>query len=98
MKHIDRNTISKLEELPNVGKTIAKYLRRLGITKPAHLIHKDPYEIYELFCKQTDKKADPCLLDVFISIVEFMKYGAVKPWWEYTDKRKKDLIKKTPPK
>ncbi len=40
MKNPDRKTVSKLEELPNIGKAIAGDLRLVGIQRPQELIGK----------------------------------------------------------
>ena len=40
MKNPDRNTVSKLDALPNIGKTIAKDLELIGIDHPKKLVEK----------------------------------------------------------
>lgn len=34
---------------------------------------------------------DPCLLDVFIAVVEFVNGGRARSWWEFTSERKRRL-------
>lgn len=80
-----------LEELPNVGRSIAGNLRLIGITKPKQLRGRDPYKLYKKLCVATRKRQDPCVLDVFISIVRFMDGAPAKPWWHYTAERKRAM-------
>lgn len=89
MKNIIRENISKLEDLPNVGKAIARDLKRIGITEPDQLEGRDPFLMYDQLCEKMGKKQYPCVLDVFMSIVSFMEGGPVLPWWEFTSERKK---------
>jgi len=89
MKSPDRQTVSRLEALPNIGKAIANDLRLIGIDHPKKLIGKDPFKLYENLCVKTGKRQDPCVLDVFMSVVHFMNGGDPLPWWSFTEKRKK---------
>ena len=88
MKNPDRETVSRLEELPNIGKSIAGDLRSIGIDHPRKLIGKNPFKLYEKLCAKTGKRHDPCVIDVFLSVVHFMEGGDSLPWWMFTRKRK----------
>ncbi len=88
---VNRNQIANLTDLPNIGKTIAATLALIEIEKPEQLIGRDPYEMYDELSAVTGKRYDPCLLDVFISIVDFINGGEPKPWWTYTKQRKNKL-------
>ena len=88
MKNPDRDAVSKLEELPNIGKSIARYLLLLGINNPKQLVHQDPFKMYKLLCEKTNRRIDPCVLDVFMSAVDFMEGKEPRPWWKYTKQRK----------
>ena len=81
--------MARLDELPNIGKAMAGHLQSVGIDHPWELIGKDPMELYEKLCSRTEKKVDPCAIDVFISAIDFMEGGDPHPWWSFTDKRKK---------
>ena len=70
MKNPNRDTISHLEELPNVGKAMAELLRLSGIDQPAQLIDKEPLVLYDQLCLVTGKRYDPCVIDVFMSLLE----------------------------
>lgn len=92
MKIPDRNTVTKLEELPNIGRVISKYINLIGIETPQMLIGQNPYDLYEKLCEKTGKKFDPCLLDTFIAAVHFMEGGDPLPWWAFTENRKKEFV------
>jgi hypothetical protein len=91
MKNPDRNTVSELTALPNVGKSIAEDLHAIGIHHPKDLIGNDPARMYEKLCRKTGARIDPCVLDVFMSAVRFMEGDKPRPWWFFTPERKKLL-------
>ena len=88
MKNPDRDAVSKLEELPNIGKSIANHLLIIGIAHPKQLLHQDPFKMYKQLCDKTHTRIDPCVLDVFMSAVDFMEGKEPRPWWKYTKQRK----------
>lgn len=89
MKNPNRKTVSRLDELPNIGKAMADSLQLIGIDHPRKLIGKEPFELYGELCAISGKKHDPCVIDVFMSAVHFMESGEPLPWWSFTDERKK---------
>ena len=91
MKTPDREMVSRLEELPNIGKAIAEDLRVIGIDHPVKLIGKDAFDLYEVLNRVTGRKQDPCVIDVFMAAVHFMEGGDPLPWWSFTDERKRRL-------
>jgi hypothetical protein len=86
---VKRAAITRLEDLPNVGPSIAGDLRRIGIAEPGDLPGCEPLDLYNALCEATGERQDPCLLDVFISAVRFMEGRPPKPWWDYTAGRKR---------
>jgi hypothetical protein len=86
-----RTGLAELEQVPNVGPAVAADLRLLGVARPADLVGRDPYAMYEELCRVTGKRHDPCVLDTFIAAVRFMGGGPTRPWWAYTAERKKEL-------
>jgi Pathogenicity locus len=90
-----RTDITKLEDVPNIGKSIADDLRQLGVRSPGDLRGRDPYQLYEELCEVTGQRHDPCLLDTFIAAVRFMEGGPNKPWWKYTAERKRAIAART---
>ena len=91
MKNPNRKTVSLLEKLPNIGKSIAKDLILIGIDHPKKLIGKDPFDLYCQLSQKTGRAHDPCVIDVFMSVVHFMEGGQSLPWWEFTKKRKTQI-------
>lgn len=91
MKNPNRETVSRLEDLFNIGKAMADDLQSIGIDHPRKLIGKDPFELYEKLSATSGKKHDPCVIDVFMSVIHFMEGGDPLPWWLFTDKRKKRI-------
>ena len=90
---IDRMRIAALEDIPNVGPSIAGDLRQLGIRAPRELAGRDPYALYEALNRATGTRHDPCLLDTFIAAVRFMEGAPARPWWKYTAERKRTLAR-----
>ena len=82
---------SRLEEIPNIGPSIAGDLRAIGISEPAQLIGQDPYLLYDRSNAVAGVRQDPCLIDCFISAVRFMEGGPPLDWWEFTAERKAHL-------
>jgi len=91
MKNPNRETISQLVELPNIGKAMANALRSIGIDHPKKLIGRDPFELFEALCARRGKRSDPCVIDVFMSVIHFMEGGESLPWWSFTDQRKERI-------
>jgi hypothetical protein len=84
-----RKNVKELEDLPNVGKSIAADLRSIGIRRPAQLRGRSPKAMYEKVCRVAGERQDPCLLDVFVSAVRYMEGGPPLPWWKFTPLRKR---------
>lgn len=77
-----------LEQLPNVGPSIAADLRSLGIVHPRELASRDAFVLYQALCAKTGKRQDPCVLDTFMAATDFMRGAEARPWWAYTQQRK----------
>ncbi len=80
---------TRLEQLPNVGPSIAGDLRGIGVATPADLVGRDAYALYDDLCQVTGQRHDPCVIDVFLSAVRFMAGDPPRPWWHYTAERKR---------
>ncbi len=85
---MDREALKQLTDIPNIGKAMERDFHLLGINRPADLIGRDPYLLYEKLCEVTQVRQDPCVLDVFISAVRYMEGGPPKKWWAFTEERK----------
>jgi hypothetical protein len=81
--------LRSLEELPNVGSSIAIDLWDLGIRKPADLKGKDPERMYEDLCEQRGAHIDRCMLYVLRAVVYIASTDKVDPdkkmWWKWKD-------------
>ena len=86
---VKREQVVRLEDLPNIGKAMAADLQFIGIEKPSQLIGRDPFEMHETLCRKSGIRHDPCVIDVFMSIVRFMEGGPPLPWWHFTEERKR---------
>ena len=84
-----REKVAALTDLPNVGPSIAGELRSIGITSPEELRGREPWELYRALCDKRGARQDPCVLDVFMAITDFMNGGEPRVWWAYTAERKR---------
>jgi hypothetical protein len=83
-----------LEEIPNIGPSIAGDLRGIGIAQPRDLVGQDPYALYRHVNDSTGHRHDPCLCDCFIAAVRFMEGSGPVPWWHYTSERKAHFLQR----
>lgn len=83
-----REKVKTLTDLPNIGKTMERTLRAIGITNPARLKDRSALDLYQKLCRQSAAQYDPCVFDVFLSVTRFMAGDTPKPWWHYTRERK----------
>ena len=95
-KAANAKSATVLEAIPNVGASVARDLRSIGIKRPQELIGRDPHELYRALCIRTRTRQDPCVLDTFISAVRFMEGAPARPWWHYTAERKKTFDSSAP--
>lgn len=86
---VSRARLSALTDLPNIGPALAADLRLLGIETPQQLIGSDGFDLYRRLCEITQVRHDPCVLDTFLSIADFMAGNPATPWWHYTAERKR---------
>ena len=77
-----------LEQLPNIGPSLAADLRLIGIQHPQELRGKDALTLYRQLCTATGQRQDPCVLDTFMAATDFMRGAPPAPWWHYTAQRK----------
>ena len=78
-----------LEQLPNVGPAMAGDLKLLCIHRPAYLVGRDALQLYRELERRSGQRQDPCVLDTFMAIVDFMHGAPPRPWWHYTAERKR---------
>jgi len=80
--------LKELQNLPNVGPATAQDLAMLGITEPTQLKHRDPDQMFEELCAKSGRKGDPCMRDVFESIIAYSNGAQAQPWHAFTAGRK----------
>ncbi len=80
----------RLVDVPNIGPAMAADLRLLGINAPAGLAGQDPVDLYLRLCEATGLRQDPCVLDTFMAAVAFAGNDDARPWWAFTEARKRD--------
>ena len=82
-----------LEQIPNIGRSIAADLRGVGILTPQDVGRMLPLAVYDSLRTPMGGRHDPCLLDVLLAAHDFMNGAAVQPWWRYTPQRKAILAR-----
>ena len=81
----------RLEDIPNIGPSIAADLRGLGLHTPDDVRGMDPLAAYQRLRTPAGQLHDPCVLDVFLAASDFMRGGSAQPWWNFTARRKRLL-------
>ena len=85
---VDRQRLHRFTDLPNIGPAGAADFQRIGYQTPRALTGADPPGLYHALCLATGTRQDPCVLDVFLSVIDFLDGAPARPWWEYTAQRK----------
>lgn len=78
----------KLSDLKNVGKATLGDLEILGIRSVEDLAEQDATDLFQKLEKETGKRQDPCVWDVFAAIIHEAKTGEATSWWKWTPRRK----------
>lgn len=84
----------ELMQLANVGPATAGDLLLLGIRSLADLRGRDAFELYDALCRKTRERHDPCVIDVFLALVDHAGGAPARPWWHYTPLRKRELARR----
>lgn len=80
--------VRRFSDIPNVGPATTVDFERLGLRTPAELAQGDAFALYRRLCEITGVRHDPCVIDVFLAAVDFMRGAPAQPWWHYTSQRK----------
>jgi Pathogenicity locus len=91
-KATDASQVVALEQIPNIGPSIAQDLRDIGIHAPDALRGANAETIYEALCIMRGIRQDPCVLDTFMAAIDFMSGAPPTPWWHYTTLRKQSKV------
>ena len=49
----------------------------------------DALALYRALCVVQGARVDPCMLDVFLSLADFLDGGEPRAWWHFTAERKR---------
>lgn len=82
---------ARLEDIPNIGKSIASDLRAIGIMTPQQLAKLEPLAAYFALADRMGHRHDPCVLYTLMAARHFMESGESIPWWKFTEQGKKLL-------
>ena len=80
--------VKKFTDIPHVGKAMERDFLFLGLKSPSDLKKLDAYTLYQKMCKKSGVRQDPCVLDTYLAVVDFMNGAPARPWWWYTVDRK----------
>lgn len=80
-----------MEDIPNIGKSIAADLRSLGIVDPQQLAIRDPLTTYLALADNMGRRHDPCVLYTLLAARHYLKNGEALPWWRFTEQGRKLL-------
>jgi len=86
-----RGQPTTLEELPNIGKSIASDLHAIGVFLPQQLAGRDPLATYIELGGVMGHRHDPCVLYTLMSVQHYLESGEVLPWRAFTGEGKKLL-------
>jgi hypothetical protein len=76
--------VEKLEDLPNIGKSIAADLRAIGVAQPQQLLQQEALAYYLKLAPQMGLRHDPCVLYTLLAAQHFLHSGEKLPWWQFT--------------
>ncbi|NLH41727.1 MAG: pathogenicity locus [Planctomycetes bacterium] len=86
-------TNDELEQIPAVGKSIARDLRQIGVTSVNQLRDGDPEKLYQRLCDFKASPVDRCMLYVFRCAVYYASSNDPDPellkWWKWKDRDEK---------
>ena len=91
MKFDVTDQVSKLEDIPNIGKSIAADLRGISIKYPQQLLEHEPLELYLKLSGTMGKRHDPCVLYTIMAARHYMQSGEKLSWWKFTEQGKSTL-------
>jgi len=80
-----------LADMANVGPATLGDLKLLGIQRVAQLAKLQPSDAFVLWRKLgrlTGGLHDPCVIDVFMSVISQAHGNTPCPWWHFTKQRK----------
>jgi hypothetical protein len=95
MKSKPSAPVSRLEDLPNIGRSIARDLRAIGIATPAQLRKRKPLAVFNDLEVVMGRRHDPCVFYTLLSVKHFFDSSESLPWWHFTTEGKTELGKQS---
>ena len=90
-KRMNRSTSRQLEQIPGVGKKIARTLREIKIRNIGDLRGKNPETLYRKLCRYKANPVDRCMLYVLRCAVYYASNTEHDPkllkWWNWKDRK-----------
>jgi len=81
----------ELQQLPAIGPSMARDLRRLGVRSVKALARRDPERLYARLCAITGERQDACVLYTFRCAVYAARTARPNPkllkWWAWKGRR-----------
>lgn len=78
----------ELRRLRNVGPATAEDLLLLGVRSVGDLAAQDADLMFATLCRLDGTRHDPCVRDVFASLVDQARGLPARPWHAYSRERK----------
>ena len=91
MRRTVTTSAGRLEDIPNIGKSIAADLHGLGIMTPSQLVARDPLETYLALGGAMGKRHDPCVFYTLLAARHYLQSGESVSWWKFTEEGKQRL-------
>jgi len=85
MRKQNQGNANRLEDIPNIGRSIADDLRSIGILDPQQLATRDPLEVYLALSGSMGQRHDPCVLYTLMAARHYLQSGVSTPWWKFTE-------------
>jgi hypothetical protein len=79
----------RFTDIVNVGPATSAALEKLGFGQPTDLQGQDAFDMHARLEQIERERVDPCVIDVFLAVIDFMEGAAPRPWWHYTPQRKR---------
>ncbi|MES2506648.1 MAG: helix-hairpin-helix domain-containing protein [Verrucomicrobiota bacterium] len=76
--------VSRLEDLPNIGRKLAADLRRIGIAQPQDLVGRDPLAMFHELAPVMGHRHDPCVFYTLLAVRHFLQHSEALGWWKFT--------------
>ena len=88
---MESSSLQELEQIPGVGKTIAKDMQNIGIHSIDDLKGRQAEQLYDRLCEFKASPVDRCMLYVFRCAIYYASNNDHDPellkWQNYKDKK-----------